>query len=118
MTEINSTQLIEITKRSFVKENSTGMNTCVQLNLVGAGGGNWFMKIKNQTLDVQDGSSDDANVEINMNVEDFLGIITGDLDPLKAFFMGKVKIVGDQSVVMKMVALFRVSEADLKLIRG
>mgnify|MGYP000893304116 CR=1 FL=1 len=118
MTEINSAQLIEIVNRSFVKENSAGMNNCVQLNLAGANGGNWYMTIKNQTLNIQDGTSEDANVEINMNAEDFLGIIVGELDPLRAFFMGKVKLIGDQSVVIKMIALFKVSEEDLKLIRG
>jgi putative sterol carrier protein len=117
MTELNSAQLIEIVKRSFVKENSAGMNTCVQMNLAGAGGGNWYMKIKNQSLDIQEGTNEDANVEINIKAEDFLDIITGELDPLKAFFSGKVKIIGDQSVVIKMVALFRVSASDLKLLR-
>lgn len=117
MTELNSEQLIDLLKRAFVKENAVGVNTCIQFNLAGADGGNWFMKIKNQTMEIQDGSTDDANAEIKIKTADFLGIITGELDPLKAFFTGKIKISGDQSAVMKLVALFRVNEDDIKLLR-
>lgn len=117
MIELNSEQLIELLKRGFVKENAAGMNTCIQFNLAGENGGNWFMKIRNQTMEIQSGSTDDANAEINITTADFLGIITGELDPLKAFFTGKIKIVGDQSAVMKLVALFSVSEDDIKLLR-
>mgnify|MGYP002354470042 CR=1 FL=1 len=114
MSELNAERLIELLKKSFVKENAAGVNTCVQFNLAGANGGNWFMKIKNQAIEVQNGSTDDANAEINIKTNDFLGIITGELDPLKAFFTGKIKIIGDQSAVMKLVSLFRVNEDDLK----
>ncbi len=72
------------------------------------------MKIQNRTLDIQEGETDEAQAKIKMNVNDFLDLLAGKLDPFKAFLTGKVKIIGDKPAVIKLTSLFRLSSADLK----
>ncbi len=114
MSELNVDKLIELVKGSFVSENAANVNTCIQANLEGTGGGKWYMRIQNQTLDIQAGETDDASAQIKMSVNDSIDLISGNLDPFKAFLTGKVKIIGDQSAVIKLTSLFRLSSADIK----
>jgi putative sterol carrier protein len=117
MKELNIDELIQIVKASFVKENSEGVDTCIQANLTGAGGGQWYMRIKDQMVDIQTGAADDARAVVKVDSKDFLGLLSGELDPIKAFITGKIKIIGDQSAVIKMVSLFRVDRATLQKMR-
>jgi len=114
MSELNVDKLIELVRRSFISENAANVVTCIQANLEGNGGGVWYMRIQNQTLDIQAGETDDARAQIKMNVNDFIDLISGKLDPFKAFLTGRVKIIGDQSAVIKLTSLFKLSSADVK----
>lgn len=118
MEQLNADELIQILKKSFIKEESGGVNTAIQLNLTGDGGGQWYLQIKNRTLEVNQDILEDADAEINVSTNDLLMLISGSLDPLKAYFSGKVKISGDQSAVIKLLSLFTISREDLDKIRG
>lgn len=114
MRDINTNELISLIKKSFISENAANVDTCIQANLEGSGGGKWFMKIQDQKLDIQEGETDEAQAKVKMNVNDFVDLLSGNLDPFRAFLTGKVKIIGDQSAVIKLTSIFRLSSADLK----
>jgi len=38
---------------------------------------------------------------MEISVEDALGLISGDLNPMMAYMMGKLKIKGDMGIAMK-----------------
>ena len=44
----------------------------------------------------------DADCTINVSLEDFQGILAGDLDPMTAFMMGKLKVEGNMGIAMKL----------------
>lgn len=48
-------------------------------------------------------TNDDMETECTMeiSVEDALGLISGDLNPMMAYMMGKLKIKGDMGIAMK-----------------
>jgi putative sterol carrier protein len=94
------------------------VNTRIQVYLSGEGGGEWFMTIMQQTLDIQTGNAENADAEISISVDDFLGLLSGDLDPLRAFFSGRVRISGDQSAVIKLMSVFKVDSENLAKLRG
>jgi len=114
MRDINTNELISLLRESFIREKAANVDTCIQANLEGSGGGKWFMKIQNQILDIQEGETDEAQAKVKMNVNDFVDLMSGNLDPFRAFLTGKVKIIGDQSAVIRLSSLFRLSSADLK----
>jgi putative sterol carrier protein len=118
MPTFDSEKLIQFVKDSFISENSTGVNTRIQVDLCGEGGGEWYMMIKEQSLDIQTGKAENADAEISISVDDFLGLLSGDLDPLRAFFSGRVRISGDQSAVIKLMSVFKVDAEYLAKLRG
>ena len=48
----------------------------------------------------------DADCLIIVSEENFIAMATGNLNPMTAAMMGKVKIKGDMSVAMKLTSLF------------
>jgi putative sterol carrier protein len=118
MEQLNADELLQILQNSFNKEESGGINTAIQLNLGGTGGGQWYLQIKNRNMEVKQGFLEEADAEINVAANDLLMLISGSLDPLKAYFTGKVKISGDQSAVIKLLSLFNISNDDMQKLRG
>jgi putative sterol carrier protein len=114
MPKFNAEELIQILEKSFVKEASSGVNTTIQLNLSGEGGGDWYLNIKGMQLRIVKGIDEDSDAEITTSTSDLLAILSGSLDPLKAFFAGKIVISGDQSAVVKLLSLFKVNRDELR----
>lgn len=53
-------------------------------------------------------SSDDieAQCTIDISLDDFESMLSGDLNPMAAFMGGQIKVSGDMSVAMKLQGLF------------
>lgn len=47
-----------------------------------------------------------ADATVQVDFEDFKNIAAGKLDPMMAFMSGKLKVLGDMSVAMKLQTLF------------
>lgn len=47
----------------------------------------------------------DADCTISVDKDDFLALMSGDLNPMMAFMGGKIKVDGDMSVAMKLQSL-------------
>ena len=60
------------------------------------------------TGDANQVSSDDkeANCTVDVSLDDFKAMLSGDLNPMGAFMSGKMKVKGDPSVAMKLQQLF------------
>ena len=50
---------------------------------------------------------DEADATVSLDWEDFLKLASGDLDPTMAFMSGKIKVLGDMSIVMKLQDLVK-----------
>ena len=48
----------------------------------------------------------DADCTVDVSMEDFQSLLSGDLNPMAAVMSGKVKIKGDMGVAMKLQSLF------------
>ncbi|MFT7031868.1 MAG: putative sterol carrier protein [Cyclobacteriaceae bacterium] len=47
-----------------------------------------------------------ADCTVKVSLTNFEKLISGDMNPMGAFMMGKIKVDGDMSVAMKLSALF------------
>ena len=84
-----------------------GMNSVIQFNLTGDGGGNYHVVIKDGTAQVNEGSHASPNMTMTMAAQDYVDMITGKLNGQMAFMSGKLKIAGDMGLAMKMQTLFK-----------
>ena len=49
----------------------------------------------------------DADATISLSMDDFVAMAQGDLDPMQAFMMQKLKVSGDMSVAMKLQSILK-----------
>ena len=84
-----------------------GMNSVIQFNLSGDGGGNYHVIIKEGTCTVTEGAHASPNMTMTMAAQDYVDMILGKLNGQMAFMSGKLKIAGDMGLAMKMQSLFK-----------
>lgn len=84
-----------------------GLSATIQFNLTGEGGGKWYVTVKDGAATVAAGTAPVANMTMLMSAEDYVDLMTGDLNGQVAFMSGKLKISGDMGLAMKMSTLFR-----------
>lgn len=68
----------------------------VQINLTGENGGTFYIAMRNGNVDVAPYDYQDRSCGLTLSPEDFLALMDGKLDPVKAFTTGKLKV--DRSV--------------------
>jgi putative sterol carrier protein len=93
---------------AFVPEKAAGVNSTVQFNLSGDKGGSWYVRIKNQSLEVEQGEAPGADLVFAADAQDALDIFTGKLNPMRAYMSGRVKFSGNTSLAMRLSNLFDV----------
>jgi putative sterol carrier protein len=86
----------------FKPEKAAGINVIAQLNVTGPEGGNWIVSIKDQKLQVTEGTHATPTLTLKMNENDFMDLVNGKLSAEKAFFTGKVHFKGDIGVALKL----------------
>ncbi|MFH1437308.1 MAG: SDR family NAD(P)-dependent oxidoreductase [Pseudomonadota bacterium] len=79
----------------FLADKAAGVNVVFQYSISGAGGGEWYVEIKDQTCSVSGGKHEKPTTTIKMSDGDFLDLIAGKLNAMKAYTGGKLKIEGD-----------------------
>lgn len=80
---------------SFQADKAAGVDAVFQYKITGPGGGEWYAAIKDAACEVKQGVHEKPTTTIIMSDEDFLALITGQLNAMKAFTSGKLKVEGD-----------------------
>jgi putative sterol carrier protein len=80
---------------AFQKGAAAGVNVVFQYKISGEGGGEWYTEIKDQACQVKAGVHPKPTTTILMAAADFLDLMQGKLNAMKAFTSKKLKIEGD-----------------------
>ncbi len=107
MAESNVKEIMEQIPNYFNKELAKGLNSTIQFNLTGEQGGDWYMIIEEQTCAVHEGKIEKPNLTLRSDAILATKILSGEEDGMRAYMMGKLKLMGDLSLAMKLVTLFR-----------
>ena len=107
--EFNLEDLQARLQRAFVPERAAGMDARIQLNLSGQNGGDWYVEIKDQKINLQQGSVASPNLTVAADYQDVMDMYQGRLDPTRAFMGGKIRLSGDTSLAMRLLGMFRMS---------
>ena len=84
-----------------------GMNTVIQLDLAGDGGGQWYLTFADQKLAVSEGTAANPAMTLSVSAADYLAMSNGETNPMNLFMQGKIKIKGDMQLAMKLQTLFK-----------
>jgi putative sterol carrier protein len=80
---------------AFQKDRAAGVNAVFQFVLSGPGGGSWHVTVKDGGCAVREGVHERPTTTIRMADEDFVRLIKGELNAMKAYTGGKLKVEGD-----------------------
>jgi len=73
----------------------------------GEGGGDWTVVVTAQQCTVEPKAPDQADLTLAMAAEDWLAMVSGQLDPMVAFTAGKLTLQGNVTLAMKLSALLK-----------
>ncbi len=80
---------------AFQPDAASGVDVVFQWDISGTQSGLWSVVVKDGTCEVSEGSHSSPTTILKMADEDFLKMITGELNAMSAYTGGKLKIEGD-----------------------
>jgi putative sterol carrier protein len=80
---------------AFQVDQAAGVDVVFLFDISGDGGGIWHVHIKDGSCRVTEGPFDSPTTTIRMGDEDFVKLISGELNAMSAFTSGKLKVEGD-----------------------
>lgn len=92
----------EILSTRFKPEKAVGVDVTAQLDILGSEGGSWFITVKDQKMQVTNGTHESPNLTLKMSANDFLDMINGKISAERAFFTGKVQFKGNIAIALKL----------------
>ncbi len=79
----------------------------VQVNLSDCDPGVFYVEVKDHKVSVEPYEYNDRNCAITMKSDDFEKLISGKLDPVMAFTIGKLKVDGDVGKALEFSKLIK-----------
>lgn len=92
----------QILPSRFKPDKAAGIDVVVQVSIVGSGGGDWVVTIKNQQLEVQEGTHPSPKLLVRMTEKNYLDVVNGKMSGEKAFFSGKLQLKGDIMLALRL----------------
>jgi len=93
---------------AFLPEKAAGLDVVIQFKFTGSEPGDWFAAIKDGKVTVEQGTHESPKMTLTADSKDYVGIFTGEIDPMKAFMEGKLKLAGDLNLAMKLTQMFKI----------
>ncbi|HMG14408.1 MAG TPA: SCP2 sterol-binding domain-containing protein [Saprospiraceae bacterium] len=87
------------------KDAISGMETVFHFDVEGEGGGQYTLKLKDGTLQVEEGLIGDPKCKVKASNDNLMGVVDGSINPLMALMMGKIKI-DNQGELLKYAKIF------------
>ncbi len=88
-------EIFEKMPEAFNPEAAKGVKVVFQYSISGPGGGDWAVIVSDGTCTVTPGKDEKPTCTLKISDNDFIDMISGELDPMGAFSSGKLKIGGD-----------------------
>ena len=89
---------LDVTGRDFL---------AVQVNLTGDDGGVFYVEVKDGKISIEPYEYNDRNCALTISAPNFLKLIEGKLDPVKAFTLRQLKVDGDIGKALEFANLLK-----------
>ena len=99
-------ELMQKMSGALIPEKAAGVTAKVQFDFTGDGGGQYVVHIHDGVCEVSEGTVPDPRTTVIVAAPDWVDIVEGRLDAMKAFMGGKLKVKGDMMFMMKFQQMF------------
>ena len=103
------TDLMERMPGAFLPEKAGDADVVIQFHFTGDQESSWHADIKDGACTVEQGEAENPTLTLTAEAQDYIDVITGKLDGMKAFMQGKLKLAGDLNLAMKMMNFFKLN---------
>ena len=83
-----------------------GIDATILFDLSGDNGGQFWIKLADGAAESGEGEIKQPAMTLKASADDWFAVSTGQMNPMQAFMTGKIKILGDMSLAMKMQTMF------------
>ena len=90
----------------FIPEKADGVNATILFDLSGDNGGQYWIKVADGNAETGVGNISDPAMTVKATADDWFAVATGQTNAMQAFMTGKLKILGDMGLAMKMQTMF------------
>ncbi|GAB4522327.1 MAG: hypothetical protein Fur0018_03890 [Anaerolineales bacterium] len=109
MSEYTPRQLVFNHEKVFRPEKAAGVEAVIQYHLTGENGGDFIVTIADGKCTVAEGVAENPKMTLTADAEDFKNVLLGNLNGMKAFMDGKLKLAGDLNMAMKLTSFFKMN---------
>lgn len=89
----------------FRPEMAGNLQSTIQFNLTGQGGGQWTMVIAEGGCTVHRGPAEGPTAVVKMDAGEFVGINTGRISAVELFWSGRIEVEGEMDAVIALQAI-------------
>lgn len=98
--------LLQSYKDRFIPEKAEGVDAVIQLKLSGSEETFYYMTIRDQTFEINEGVHEDPVLTVTSTAKDWLKLNNGDSNPMSMMMMGKLKVEGPLPLAMQFRSMF------------
>lgn len=102
-------KLMERMPEAFLPEKAGDLAADIQFHFEGDGGGDWVARIREGECTTEQGTTESPRLTLSAAADDYVKIVTGELNAMSAFAQGKIKLKGDLSLAMKLMDFFKLN---------
>ncbi len=114
MEELDLNKIMSAIESSFIPEKAALFSGSFQCHILGSDQGDWVMIVKDKQIKILPGIDPTPRATLELQKEDLVELLSGKLDPLKAFFSGQIQLKGDMPAVMKLIGMFKLHTDSFK----
>ena len=110
MSDVTVQKIIENHPKYFQADLAQGLDVVIQYSLTGEEASNYIITIKNGVCTTAEGLADKPNMTLSADSQDFKDVLTGRVNGMQYFMMGKLKLSGDLNLAMKLTQIFKMNQ--------